>query len=282
MVEVLPSPWASQFEALTQGSRCTLTLCSPYIGREPCERIVCILKLLATPPAVHLLTDLSTDNLLSGATDATAILHLVDSLPSVAVRYLPRLHAKVYIRDDTEAVITSGNMTASGLMRNHELGIRVIDQIVVAQVRAHVTHLAELGAVVSRANLCTLSEAADDLRQSWRVTQASARNEVRQAFEKRVNEVNDTLIGLRVTGRSLDAILSDTLLFLLRGGPMVTVDIHREIQRLHPDLCDDTVDRVINGQRFGKKWKHAVRRAQYHLKQKGKIKLAQGRWSLIS
>jgi hypothetical protein len=62
---------------------------------------------------------------------------------------------------------------------------------------------------------------------------------------------------------------------------MATRDIHREVQRIHPDLCDDTVDRVINGQRFGKKWKHAVRRAQYHLKQKGEIVLHDSKWSLI-
>jgi hypothetical protein len=44
------------------------------------------------------------------------------------------------------------------------------------------------------------------------------------------------------------------------------------------DLCDNTVDRVIDGKRFGKKWKHAVRSAQQHLKRQQKILLLDGVW----
>jgi hypothetical protein len=233
-------------------------------------------------PAVHFLTDLSTDNLLSGTTDATALLAVVESLSNVTVRYLPRLHAKVYVRDDAEAIITSGNMTDGGLSRNHELGVRLVDPSLVTQIRVHVTRLSELGADVSAENLRAVSEAAVDLRQRWRAAKASAQKEVKEAFEQRVGEVNDALLGLRVTGRTFHAIVSETILFLLRNASMTTPEIHREIQRLHPDLCDDTIDRVINGERFGKKWKHAVRMAQSHLKKRGRIVLAHGRWSLVS
>jgi hypothetical protein len=52
------------------------------------------------------------------------------------------------------------------------------------------------------------------------------------------------------------------------------------VQALHPDLCDDLVDRVIDGQHFGKKWKHAVRTAQQHLKRQGQIELHEGRWQI--
>ena len=47
----------------------------------------------------------------------------------------------------------------------------------------------------------------------------------------------------------------------------------RRVAAIHPDLCDDSVDRVINGIHFGKKWKHAVRTAQQSLKNKGTIVL---------
>ncbi|MEK7270344.1 MAG: hypothetical protein AAB215_05290 [Planctomycetota bacterium] len=50
------------------------------------------------------------------------------------------------------------------------------------------------------------------------------------------------------------------------------------IQNIHPDICDDSIDRVIDGQHFGKKWKHFVRSAQQHLKQRGEIRLQNGRW----
>ncbi len=281
MVEMVPSPWANQFEALLRASRSSVVICSPYIGRGPCDRMVRCLTRSGSPPTVHLLTDLSTDNLLSGATDAAALLTVVESLPSVFVRYLPRLHAKVYVRDEAEALVTSGNMTDSGLSRNHELGIRILDSPVVAQVRSHAMRLIELAALVPAAELRSLAEAASDLRQQWRASEASAKAALKSAFQARVSQVNDTLLGLRVAGQSLDATLSATVLFLLRDGPLGTEDIHREVQRIHPDLCDDTIDRVINGQRFGKKWKHAVRRAQYHLKKKELIALVEKKWSLV-
>jgi hypothetical protein len=62
---------------------------------------------------------------------------------------------------------------------------------------------------------------------------------------------------------------------------MKTTAIHRAIQRIHPDLCDDSVDRVINGQHFGKKWKHSVRTAQVFLRRRGDIGHENGRWQLV-
>jgi hypothetical protein len=51
-------------------------------------------------------------------------------------------------------------------------------------------------------------------------------------------------------------------------------------QEIHPDLCDDDVDRVIHGVRFGRKWKHAVRTAQQQLKRNRSIELQDGQWAL--
>jgi len=52
------------------------------------------------------------------------------------------------------------------------------------------------------------------------------------------------------------------------------------IEAIHPDLCDNSVDRVIDGKRFGKKWKHAVRTAQQQLKKQGLVRLANDRWMI--
>lgn len=41
---------------------------------------------------------------------------------------------------------------------------------------------------------------------------------------------------------------------------------------MHPDVCDDAVDRVIKGRLYGKSWIRDVRNAQQHLKSKGKIR----------
>jgi hypothetical protein len=51
---------------------------------------------------------------------------------------------------------------------------------------------------------------------------------------------------------------------------------------MHPDLCDDKLDRVIGGVNFGKKWKHLVRSAQQALKREGCIALDGSKWRLTA
>ena len=64
-------------------------------------------------------------------------------------------------------------------------------------------------------------------------------------------------------------------------GPMATSVLHPLISEIHPDLCDDTLDRVIDGRRYGKKWKHAVRTAQAHLKSRGVIGFDGRSWFVV-
>ena len=61
---------------------------------------------------------------------------------------------------------------------------------------------------------------------------------------------------------------------------MRTEELHPLVQLLHPDLCDDSVDRVIDGEHFGKKWKHYVRNAQQYLKRHGEIRFDGSRWHM--
>lgn len=71
--------------------------------------------------------------------------------------------------------------------------------------------------------------------------------------------------------RSANAVFGDAILFSLRRGPLKTETIHERVRRLLPDLCDDSEELVINGERYGKRWKHGVRNAQQYLKRKGVV-----------
>lgn len=59
-----------------------------------------------------------------------------------------------------------------------------------------------------------------------------------------------------------------------------THEIHPLVEGIHPDLCDNSVDRVINGVHFGKRWKHMVRNAQQSLKAQGLIEIDNRNWRL--
>ena len=64
--------------------------------------------------------------------------------------------------------------------------------------------------------------------------------------------------------------------------PLRTVDIHPLVQQIHPDLCNDSEDRIIDGVRFGKRWKHLVRSAQQALKANDRVSYDGLRWHFAS
>jgi hypothetical protein len=79
----------------------------------------------------------------------------------------------------------------------------------------------------------------------------------------------------------MHTVFAKTILYLLTHyGPLSTDQLHPKIKAINPDLCDDTIDRVIDGKSFGKKWKHAVRSAQQQLKKRGLVKLEGEHWRL--
>jgi len=99
-------------------------------------------------------------------------------------------------------------------------------------------------------------------------------------FQEKLDAARIRILRHRAKGKSTHAILADTILFLLSKGPLRTVELHPMIQHLHPDICDDSVDRVLDGVHFGKKWKHHVRTAQQFLKREGRIRYDGQRWHL--
>ena len=96
-----------------------------------------------------------------------------------------------------------------------------------------------------------------------------------------IAKANDELIFTRIKGDALHTTFEKTIFYILsKYGALETQQLHNHIKEIHPDLCDDNIDRVIDGVRFGKKWKHAVRSSQQHLKKKGLIELIDAKWKL--
>jgi hypothetical protein len=107
----------------------------------------------------------------------------------------------------------------------------------------------------------------------------SIKTKLRAAFEQRTEAAKLELFKARARGKTTHGIFCDTVLYLLeREGPLRTGELHPLIQHIHPDLCDDTIDRVIDGVHFGKRWKHYVRNTQQALRRKGLIGFDGQRW----
>ena len=140
---------------------------------------------------------------------------------------------------------------------------------------------ASLGAKVSTEDAAALLTEMQDLKHLFQEAERSIRKKARRAFKEKLKFTHLQLLRHRARGKTTHAIFADTIRFLLAKGPLRTNELNPLIQLLHPDLCDDSVDRVIEGVHFGKKWKHYVRTAQQHLKRRGEIQLDGARWHLV-
>lgn len=165
---------------------------------------------------------------------------------------------------------------------NHEYGLLVTDADLARQIEGDVGEYAALGADVDRMTLDRMCELATDARAAYQAQLASASRQATRRLRSILRTTSDTLIRARLAKGPIHTIFANTIEYLLRrNGPMRTEALHVMIQRMHSDLCDDRVDRVIDGKSYGKKWKHAVRTAQQQLKKRGVIAFNGDVWGLV-
>lgn len=274
--------WKENLALLLIGAESDVLISSPYVTQRGTEFVVKNASPhLRTVGRITLLTDLSPLNVAQGATSPEAIQTLMEAFPKATVRHLPRLHAKVYIADLKQAIVTSGNLTAGGLDFNYEYGLVLDHALIVKAIREDVTEYAGIGAIIGPDRIVAYRNVAEQTRSAFREQQRTVSKSARKVFEEALRNADDELIKLRVAEGPIHTVFGRTVLYLLRReGPLSTERLHPLVQEIHPDLCDDNVDRVIDGVRFGKKWKHAVRTAQQQLKRKGLIELRDGAWKL--
>ena len=278
MIELLSSGFSNQLTGLFKRAHTEVIISSPFVSQVGIEVLLNALRAeFVQTGSLHFITNLSPQNILQGSTDPSALLLLVSCHPTVRLWHLPRLHAKVYIVDQCNAIITSSNLTAGGLYRNYEYGIRITDQSAVERVRTDVLDYGALGASLDHQALSTYCTVAEDLRNASRKSQ----DRLQSDFKKRIRDAEDELIKQRLAHGPMTTVFERTILYLLQSqGALSTPEIHSRIAEVHPDLCDDSIDRIIDGRHFGKKWKHAVRTAQSHLKERGQIRLSDRKWRL--
>lgn len=282
-IRLIAGVWESSFADLVSSARQRLLLCAPYVSQAGATAVA---RARAAKVEIGtqslLLTDLSPRAICAGATDLSAVARVNTLLKGSKVIHLPQLHAKVYVADGSRAVVTSGNLTSGGLGRNYEYGVLVTDGTLVSTIEANILEYAALGTEMNAATLARYCDAATDARTIYAQQIASASRDLQRRLAAALQAADDALIRARLAGGAMHTVFARTIVFLLRHqGPLTTQQLHPLVQQVHPDLCDDRIDRVIDGKRFGKKWKHAVRTAQQQLKKAGAIALVEGRWHLV-
>jgi hypothetical protein len=281
-LKLLGRNWKPRLAALLRAAKADLLVASPYVTREGTKFVTeNISPSFRSNGHVSFVTDLSPMNVCSKATEPSALRFLASETAGATITHLPRLHAKVYIADSTSAIVTSGNLTSGGLRYNFECGVEITERALVDEIRSTTREYAGLGVRITNEQLEQYCQIGEQVTSAYQAQLRGAVAAAKREFAHSLRVAEDELIRIRLAGGAVTPVFEKTIRYLLsRHGPLPTRELHPLVQAIHPDLCDDTVDRVINGHHFGKKWKHAVRRAQSHLKDAGEIELRDGTWQL--
>ena len=277
---LLAGPWLADFRSLVGSARHSLVLAAPFVTAWPLRVID---ESLSHRPldVLTLVTNFNPASLGNRSLDPSALQWFTTRRPETRIVHLPGLHAKAYVADGCRAIVTSANLTTSALRENIEAGVAV-DGTVASRLGAWIDAHAAVGVVVSRPQLAELVKIAIDLVGSVDMQERLRNEDSRQRVAQALDSAAEHLRQLRAaSGRSTNSIFAATVRLALASGSKTTPELHRVVQAIHPDLCDDGIDRVINGVRFGRRWKHMVRNAQQFLRLQGVIERSGTRWQLV-
>ena len=273
MLDLIKTPFSPTFQKFAKDIVTDCFICSPYITSGPVKMLIETIaeKKPNTDIKINVLTDISYRTLVQGSTEILALMYLFENHHNVCITYLPRIHAKVYIANQSNAVIASANFSQGGGKVNFEYGVKVSDSAVVRKIQADMEEYRKLGADITQNQLEILHPQIEETKRMIEAEQKNIKRTIKLQSANQQREIEDNLIRIRVKNRNTHSIFSETLLYLLSKGPAQTKELNMLISGIHPDLCDDRTDRVIDGTHYGKLWKHQVRSAQVNLKRSGLI-----------
>jgi phosphatidylserine/phosphatidylglycerophosphate/cardiolipin synthase-like enzyme len=277
---VQSSPFRCHLEKLLESATHDLLVASPYIKTREAEWVCNRLARNSHDKHVRLqlLTDVRSSNVLGGSLDVAALRLLQQGLGRCEIVNVPRLHAKVYVADEACAIVTSANLTPSGLDLNLEYGVGFTDSATVRKIRQDLQRYSTLGNPLTSQTIMELEIVSDELRVEFQAIEKSAEKKLRRKFNETLKRADYQFLRAQVGTRSAHGVFADAMVYLLSTRPMTTRELHEKLKELLPELCDDQTELVINGQHFGKKWKHIVRNAQVFLRRKGTIQLFEKEW----
>lgn len=284
MIELFRSPWRSHFQQALCQVRNELIIATPFIKKAEAEFVCKHLHSIETGNLlkVRVVTDLRAESVLSGSLDMGALKTFQSLIRKLEIITLPHLHAKVYVFDNKLAVISSANLTSSGLDSNYEYGVGIRDPILVKCVKTDIDAYARVGNILLQKQIDDLSVVADEISVEYRNVQKSATASAKKRFNEKLKDANFRFAEALVGERSASFLFSEAILYVLSKRSLPTRSLHPHIQQLLPELCDDSVELIIHGEKFGKDWKHNVRNAQQSLKKRGLITFDGRVWSLSS
>ncbi len=130
-MKILTTPWKNDLLELVSQSKKSIKITSPFVKENICREV---LSAKQKNVNFELITSFKLNSIHTGSLDLLAIENIINQ--NGTVKNHPKLHSKIYLFDDEKVIITSGNLTTGGLIKNYEYGIYTDNNFVVSQVVA--------------------------------------------------------------------------------------------------------------------------------------------------
>ena len=127
-LEIVTTPTFDWLAEAAASCKTRLLVASPFVN----DGIIGLTDRVSRDVPRALVTRADLRNFALGSSNLHSLCALARG--GVTVHHLDGLHAKVYVFDDTSALVTSANATVSGMSRNWECGLATSDRRVVAQL----------------------------------------------------------------------------------------------------------------------------------------------------
>lgn len=166
MFEVINSPWKDNFFEYIGNSWDSIKICSPFVKKEVVYEIY---ERKRENVKLELITNFNITSFFKGASDIDAMEKILDK--NDKVKNYQSLHAKIYIFDSKFAIVTSANLTTSGLQRNYEYGVISDDDYFIKKVNNDYNTIlnSELSGEIKKENIYEIRKILSNLRKDKKI-----------------------------------------------------------------------------------------------------------------
>ncbi|MDD3899291.1 MAG: phospholipase D-like domain-containing protein [Syntrophomonadaceae bacterium] len=199
MVQLLNTSSYDLFLNLINSCKVNIKLCSPFIKRGIVDRIY----ENADTSDISVITNVNIMSLYKKSSDVSALRTIL--LNGGKVYNYQKLHAKIYIFDDKQAIITSANLTYSGLKSNFEYGVLIDEISLVENICKDFSTLScsELSGKLNLKHIQEIQTIVDSIPKPPEVVfpnlQLDYEEDIEDLFDKDIVNIIDNLTGWKKT-----------------------------------------------------------------------------------
>src|SRR5437016_11038765 len=137
-IRLVDSGWATELTNALRDDANKLRIICPFIKVSALDRL-----LSRGLSSIQVITRFHLGDFAEGVSDIAALRKLLNA--GANVRGVRNLHAKLYLFDESRAIVTSANLTEAAMNRNHEFGMIAEDKAVISACRAYFDDLWQRG-----------------------------------------------------------------------------------------------------------------------------------------